>query len=110
MAANDESPNVACALTASDHAARIVWIEELNGSALHSYQRDGSRIRLAYDPAAAGRVYEFVRRERKCCPFLRFATEEHHGAFFVIIDAPAELGASADNLFAPYTRLGGQTP
>ncbi|OBF95182.1 hypothetical protein A5773_15220 [Mycobacterium sp. 852014-52450_SCH5900713] len=97
---------VACTLTASDHAARTAWIEQLNATALDSYQRDDHRIRLRYRPAAAAQARELVRRERECCPFLQFSTEEHDDAFVVTIDAPADLGAAADDLFAPYARLG----
>ncbi|OBI28334.1 hypothetical protein [Mycobacterium sp. E2238] len=95
---------VACALTASDYAARIAWIEQLSATALDSYQREGHRIRLRYRPAAAAQARELVRRERQCCPFLKFSTEERDDAVVVTIDAPADLGAAADDLFAPYTR------
>lgn len=63
MTENDESPHAACALTASEHAARIAWIEELNKAGLRSYQRNGRRIRLAYDPAAVARAHEWVRKD-----------------------------------------------
>lgn len=108
MPADYEPAQVACTLTAADHAARIAWIEELNATALDSYQRDGQRMRLRYHPAAAARARELVRRERECCPFLRFTTQEDQDAFVVIIDAPIELGTAADDLFASYIRPGGQ--
>jgi hypothetical protein len=101
----DHKPvELACTLTADGHAARIAWIEELNATALRSYHRDGHRMRLRYHPSAAANAREFVRREQRCCPFLRFATEETEGAFVVIIDAPTGLDSAADALFAPYTR------
>ncbi|ORB74823.1 hypothetical protein [Mycobacterium scrofulaceum] len=108
MPENRDSSAVACALTASDHAARIAWIETLNATALEGYQRDGRRIRLRYRPGAAARARELVRRERQCCPFLQFDTEEDDDAFVVTIDAPTALAADADALFAPYTRSGGR--
>ncbi len=91
MTADDAPVELACKLSSDEHAARI------------AYDRDGHRMRLTYRSSAAARVREFVRRERQCCPFLRFATEQHPDGFVVIIDAPAELGSAADALFAPYT-------
>ncbi|EFG76420.1 hypothetical protein HMPREF0591_3721 [Mycobacterium parascrofulaceum ATCC BAA-614] len=107
MQKNQDPAAVACALTASDRAARIAWIEQLNATALDGYRRDGCRIRLRYRPEAAARARELVRRERQCCPFLHFDTEEDDDAFVVTIDAPTGLAADADALFAPYTRSGG---
>ncbi len=100
--------DVACALTASDHAARIAWIRQLKATALDAYQRDRHPIRLRYRPAAAAQARELVRRERECCPFLRFSTEETDDAFVVVIDAPADLDTAADELFARYTASGGR--
>jgi hypothetical protein len=107
MPKNQDPAAVACALTASDHAARIAWIEQLNATALDGYRRDGCRIRLRYRPEAASRARELVRRERQCCPFLHFDTEEDDDAFVVTSYALTGLAADADALFAPYTRSGG---
>ena len=109
MRADRESLQAACTLTAADHAARTACIEELNATALDSYQREGRHMRLTYRPAAVAKARELVRHERECCPFLRFTTEEDQDAFVVIIDTPSELGTAADDLFASYTRRGGQT-
>lgn len=96
--------DVACALTTGDRAARIAWITRLNAAALDTYQRDGHRIRLRYRPFAAAQARELVRRERECCPFLHLRTEEYDDAFVVIIDAPPDLVAAADELFVHHTR------
>jgi hypothetical protein len=104
MPADDQPVELACTLTADEHAARIAWIEKLNATALTGYDRDGHRMRLRYRPSAAVKAREFVRRERQCCPFLRFTTEELRDAFVVIIDAPTGLDSAIDALFAPYTR------
>jgi hypothetical protein len=109
MSTDDRSIPAACALPVSDHAARIAWIKQLNATALQTYQRDGHRVRLRYRPAAAALARELIRRERECCPFLRFSTEADDDAFVVIIDAPADLGTTADDLFAPYTQPGVQS-
>lgn len=103
MTAEDAPVEFACTLTADEHAARIAWIRELNDAALSGYDRNGHRMRLQYRPAAAARAQEFVRRERQCCPFLRFTTEKQPDAFVVVIDAPPGLDSAADELFAPYT-------
>ena len=104
MRDDPDSPPVACTLTASDHTARIAWIEELNATALTGYRRDGHRITLRYRPAATAQARQLVRNERECCPFLEFSTAEDDDAFVVMIDVPADLGAVTDDLFAPYTR------
>jgi hypothetical protein len=103
MTADEEPVELACTLTADEHAARIAWIQELNAAALTDYHRDGHRMRLKCRPAAAAQVREFVRGEQQCCPFLSFTTEQHPDAFVVIIDAPTGLDSVADALFAPYT-------
>lgn len=108
MPADHDSPQVACTLDAADHAARIAWIAQLNAAALGGYRRDGRRILLMYRPSAAPQARELVRRERQCCPFLQFSAEQEEDAFVVIIDAPAELAAAADDLFAAYTQPGGR--
>lgn len=101
----DHKPaELACILTADEHAARIAWIEQLNATALCGYHRDGHRMQLRYHPSAAAKAREFIRREQQCCPFLRFTTEETGGAFLVAIDAPPGLDSAPDALFAPYTR------
>ncbi|MCV7077104.1 hypothetical protein [Mycobacterium szulgai] len=100
MSTNREYPLAGCSLGAADYESRIAWIEDLNTSWLRSYHRDGRRIRLGYDPAAAEQARALILREQTCCPFLRFATEEAQDGFVVIIEAPAELGTVADALFA----------
>lgn len=102
MSTDRQSSNAACTLSVAEHAARMAWIEELNASALRCYDREGHRLRLCYQPAAAARARELVRREQECCPFLHITTDEQDDAFVVIIEAPAELGSAADALFASY--------
>jgi len=102
MPADPESSTPACTLTAADHAARIAWLTALNATALSGYDRDDNRLRLRYRMAAAAGAREWVRFEQRCCPFLRFTTEEDGGEFVVIIDVPAELGDAAEALLAPY--------
>lgn len=108
MPSNDKFPQIACTLGAAEHAGRMEWIADLNATALKSYRRDGHRIRLSYRPVAAAQARELVRRERQCCPFLHFSTEQEADAFAVIIDVPAGLGSVVDDVFASYVRPGGQ--
>lgn len=107
MPADREPTPLACTLTPADHAARAEWIKELSETALRGYRREGNRLRLGYHPAAAADVRELIRRERECCPFLRFATEEGPEEFVVIVEAPTGLGTAAEAAFAPHT--GGRT-
>ena len=95
---------VACTLTGTEYEARLSWIEHLNATALRDYRRDGLRIELSYDPSAAAQVRELVRREKKCCPFLDFATQDGKDAVIIVIEAPHDAGAATDALFAPYIR------
>ncbi|MGH3597512.1 MAG: hypothetical protein ACRDUT_16385 [Mycobacterium sp.] len=76
----------------------MAWIEQLNAAALRDHEREGSRIKLTYNPAAA-RVREFVRREQECCPFLEFTIHARENAVIVGIEAPAEASEAADELF-----------
>ena len=103
MPQDAESLSDTCNLAAAEYLVRVTWIEDLNASALCSYQRHGSRIELRYRPSAAAKVREFIRRERECCSFLHFTIEEGDNELVVIINAPAELGPAADIVFAGMT-------
>ncbi len=99
-------PPIACTLGPADHAARLAWIAALNAAALRGYRRDGARVDLVYDAAAAERVHEFVRRERQCCPFLDFTVRHRDGRLCVTIEATHQAAEAADDLFGGYTRGG----
>jgi hypothetical protein len=98
-----ESFAVACALSAVAYQERSAWIKELNSDALRGYRRHGTQIELTYEPRAAARVREFVRREQECCPFLGFTIRETSDAFVLEISVPADAGEAADVLFGSYT-------
>ncbi|RDH77660.1 hypothetical protein DVS77_14910 [Mycolicibacterium moriokaense] len=108
MSEHAEPPAIACALSGADYRDRLAWIAELNRAALRSYRRVGPHVELVYDSAAAPQVYEFVRRERTCCPFLEFAVRLEDGTLTVQIDAPDQAADAADALFQPYL-IGGST-
>jgi hypothetical protein len=103
MPPEPKSSPVACTLAAGDHKDRIAWIGELNAAALRDYQRVGGRIELVYEPSAAARVREFVRREHECCPFLDFTIQEDRDALILVIEAPENASEAADALFGTYT-------
>ena len=99
---------VACTLTAADHAARIKWIEELNArrwtaTSATASACDSGTIRQS----PRGHGSWFVENRSAARSFVS-PPQEDQDAFMVIIDAPIELGTAADDLFAPYIRPGGQ--
>ncbi|SRX93513.1 hypothetical protein MSP7336_01751 [Mycobacterium shimoidei] len=91
----------ACTLAFADYRQRLAWIAALNAAALRGYHREGSRIELAYDSAAAALVHEFVRAEQDCCPFLKFSVDQDEDTLVVTIVAPGEGGEAFDELFSP---------
>lgn len=99
----------ACNLDVSDYQDRLAWITELNTAFLRDYRRSGGRVELTYEPAAAARVREFVRREQQCCPFLEFTVSAGTDTVTLVIKAPPEAAEAADELFAPYTSRGPST-
>lgn len=90
---------IACNLASTDYRNRLKWIAQLNAAALRGYAREGTRIELTYDPAAAARVHEFVRGEQECCPFLEFTIHEDEKALIVTIEVPEDASDAADKLF-----------
>ncbi len=101
--ADTEPSAIACRLGVADYKDRLAWIEELNAATLRDYRRDGRRIELTYEPSAAARVRECVRREQACCPFLEFTVGAGTNAVKLVIEAPQEAAEAADAMFAPYT-------
>lgn len=93
---------IACTLDTGAYRERLAWIAELNRSALQRVQREGARLILTYDPQASASVREMVRREQKCCAFLRFELHEDGGALTLAITAPEQAGAALDPLFDPF--------
>ncbi len=100
------TPPIACTLASDDYADRLDWIGRLNTASLRSHRQDGVILELVYDPTAGGQLRELVRREEKCCAFLRFRIDETGDAIHLLIEAPAEAcdptGAQTSTLFAPF--------
>jgi hypothetical protein len=99
-----ESPvePIACTLRAGAYQERLDWIAELNRSALRGVHREGARLILAYDPVAAARVREMVRREQECCAFLQLDLDEGENELTLAITAPEAAGDMLDTVFDPF--------
>jgi len=98
-----ERAAIACRLDVADYKDRLAWIAELNAAALRDYRSDGRRIELTYEPPAAARVRELVRREQECCPLLKFTARAETSAVTLTVEAPHEAAEAADTILAPYT-------
>lgn len=95
---------IACTLGTGAYRERLAWIAELNRSALQSVRREGARLILTYDPQASAGVRTMIRREQKCCAFLRFELQEDETTLTLVITAPEETKDSLDTLFDPFLR------
>jgi hypothetical protein len=89
---------IACTLDAGDFSERVRWIAALNRDVLRAHARHDLVLELRYDPAAADRVRELVRREQRCCAFLAFAVEETTDAVVLRITAPPEARDALDTI------------
>ena len=99
MVSRDTQP-IACTLSAGDYLERLAMIAALTREALLSYRRRDLVVELRYDPGAAERVRDLVRREQECCPFLAFEVTEGVGdAVRVSIRAPDEARGAVELLF-----------
>jgi len=100
------TPPIACTLAPEDYADRLAWIGRLNRESLRSHRLDGVTLELVYDGTASGQVRELVRREERCCAFLRFSMDETGSAIRLLIEAPVEAcdstGTITSTLFAPF--------
>ncbi|HET9818949.1 MAG TPA: hypothetical protein VFP92_07300 [Rhodanobacteraceae bacterium] len=98
---SDTEP-IACTLDAGAYRERLAWIAELNRSALQGVRREGARLTLTYDPGAIVAVHDMVRREQKCCAFLRFELNEDENKLTLTIAAPESAAYAFDALFDPF--------
>lgn len=93
---------IACTLGAGAFEERLTQIAELNRFALKCIRREGERLTLVYDPRAAARVREMVRRERECCAFLKFRLNEDANGPVLVITAPESARDVLDAIFDPF--------
>jgi hypothetical protein len=96
------SQPIACSLDADGYADRVAWTAALNRDALRASRHHDLTLELEYDPNAAERVRELVRREQQCCAFLTFALDVRADAVVLRITAPPETRAATDAIFAPF--------
>jgi hypothetical protein len=110
MSASNDSHPIACTLAPGAFLDRLAWVAELQRDALRHLERYDLALVLTYDPAAADRVRELVRREQACCSFLTFDLREAADAVRLTITAPERARLAADLLFAQFARGGPRSP
>lgn len=93
---------IVCTLTPGELRDRVAWITSLNRRALLSHRVRGRTLELTYARDAADDVRELVRREEKCCAFLRFAVREEADAVRLKIEVPRRARDGVDALVAPF--------
>lgn len=93
---------IACTLGAGAYQERLAWIAELNRSALRGARREDARLILSYDPRAATRVREMVRREQECCAFLQLELYEGENGLTLVVTAPEAARDVLDAIFDPF--------
>jgi hypothetical protein len=107
----DETPAMACSLTAGEARARGAEIEDLFRAGLERCDREDRELRLTFrvpdvdEPA----LTDLVARERECCPFLDFELSKNAGRLVLVIGAPAGAGPALD-VFEEYAAGRDQMP
>ena len=102
MPEGDLDPPIACTLGAGDFKARLVWIAELNKTALRHHHRDDLQLELSYAAEARAQVLKMVRQEQECCAFLTFHVDEGAELVRVTIVAPEAAREAAETLFEQF--------
>lgn len=92
----------ACTLGSDDLRERLGLISALTKEALTGYERRDLILDLRFRSEAAERVRAMVAGEQRCCAFLEFAVEETPDSLRVLITAPEEARAAADELFPEF--------
>ena len=98
----ESTKDLACSLGPEEFRRRLGIIRELTRRALRKRDRDGLRLKLAYDAGAETEVRELVAMERQCCGFLDFQMDREDGRFLVTITAPPEALASVEQIFSEF--------
>ena len=81
---------IACSLSDADLRLRGAELRGIFESAAVERLPDGVRLRLEDAEGRAGQVHELVRKERECCPSLRFEVTESAGQITVDVTAPEQ--------------------
>lgn len=99
---NERSNLPTCSLDGRALQQRVRAIAELNARALLDQRRSGRALVLTYGPAAAEEVRTLIAREKACCGFLDFHSQEDAAGVVLTITVPKEREAEADGLLAPF--------
>lgn len=93
---------IACTLGPRDLQERLADIRDLASRALRRNRREGSVLRLTYDPEACVEVEDLVARESGCCAFLDFDIKRDRAGVHLTITAPVVVSDAAAELFAHF--------
>jgi hypothetical protein len=95
-----EGNPVACSLAANELQGRLVAIGEVGAEGLISRDVEGGRHRLRFRANAATRerLEGIVAAEAECCSFLDISLAEEGGDLVLLIAAPEDGQAVADEL------------
>ena len=92
----DETPPIACTLSASDLKDREGAWRKLMGSGLVQRDPVPGGIRLSAAPGAAAALIELIDLERECCAWIQF---EVHGGSVVTLTADGDGEAVLAGMF-----------
>ena len=100
---------IACTLDATSIRDRLEWIRSVQKRALLSHYRDGSVLHLTFDAAAKHEVRALVRREQRCCAFLRFELAKSEREVRLTVAVPAQASDSVDELLSYFEPAPGRS-
>lgn len=90
---------IACTLQADDFRSRTAWIRDIAERHLRKSTRSALTLHLVYAGEATDDIREMVRKERACCPFLRFDLSIADNEVHLLITAPEAAREAAGMLF-----------
>lgn len=98
----EDQPAIACTLQGDNYRDRLAWIAQLAHEGLLSHERRDLVLELRYRRSVADRVRDMVTKERECCAFLEFDTEETIDEIRVRISVPERARAAVDLIFEEF--------
>lgn len=95
---------IACSLGANDLQRRLDEIAEVGAAGLiaRDIENGKHRLRFRSDPKTRRRLEEIVVAEAECCSFLDLELTERRGELVLILTAPEDGQAVADELAAAF--------
>jgi hypothetical protein len=99
----DQKP-ISCSLGADDLQRRLEEIAAVGAAGLiaHDTENGKHRLRFRSDPSTRRRLEEIVAAEAQCCSFLDLELTEHEDELVLILTAPDDGQAVADELAAAF--------